>query len=354
MSGILFLTVHRPKRSPSQRFRFEQYIPYFEKNGLKCEHYFLLDEKGDKTFYSKGNMFGKLMLAIKSFFKLLALMPEIKKYDFVFVQRECFMLGTAYFEKRISRQTKLIYDFDDSIWLLDVSDANKKFAWLKNPDKTSKIISVSNTVVAGNNYLAEYAKQFNKNVRIIPTTVEVERYLRDRNENKKAICIGWSGSLTTIKHFQLAVPILLKLKQKYGPKISFKVIGEENYVNEELEIKGTKWTLESEIKELAELDIGIMPLRDDQWSKGKCGLKGLQYMALGIPAIMSPVGVNTEIVQDGENGFLADSEKEWIEKLSRLIESEELRNKLGRAGQQTVKEKYSVESQKDNYLSLFR
>ena len=355
MPKILFLTVHRPNRSPSQRFRFEQYLPFLKEEGFDYLHFFLLDEKGDKTFYTKGKIVAKLFLAIKSAFKLFKLIGKANDYDFIFIQRECFMLGTSYFEKRFSKtRAKLIYDFDDSIWLLDVSNANKAFAWLKNPDKTSKIISYSNTVVAGNEYLGNYAKQFNKNVKVIPTTINTNEYSKKELKSTDKICIGWSGSLTTIKHFEHAVPCLIKLKQKFGGKIVFKVIGDSTYVNEALNIKGTGWKSETEVEELSALDIGIMPLPDDKWAQGKCGLKGLQYMALEIPTIMSPVGVNTDIIRDGENGFLANAEGEWIEKISRLIESKDLRIKIGRAGRETVEKRFSIQSQKNNFLALFK
>ena len=124
-------------------------------------------------------------------------------------------------------------------------------------------------------------------------------------------------------------------------------------MNEELGIKGIGWNKEDEIKELSSFDIGIMPLPNDEWSSGKCGLKGLQYMALSIPTVMSPVGVNNEIIKDGENGVLADTKEEWVERISLLIDSRELREKMGAAARKTVVEKYSTESQKEVYLNSF-
>src|SRR5258705_12517965 len=128
-----------------------------------------------------------------------------------------------------------------------------------------------------------------------------------------------------------------------------KRMGDSRYINNELGIKGVPWKKDDELKELNEIDIGIMPLSDSEWAKGKCGLKGLQYMALGIPTIMSPVGVNTEIIEDGVNGFLASGTNEWVNKLSRLIESEQLRRQLGIASCKTVEDKYSVKSQQHVY-----
>jgi glycosyltransferase involved in cell wall biosynthesis len=166
------------------------------------------------------------------------------------------------------------------------------------------------------------------------------------------ICIGWTGTTTTIKHFEIAIPVLLRLKEKYNTQIYFKVIGENEYTNEDLEIKGTQWSLNTEIEDLSELDIGIMPLPNDQWTQGKCGFKGLQYMSLEIPTIMSPVGVNTEIIENGVNGFLAKTEEEWLTTISMLIESSELRSIIGAAGRKTIIKNYSVEANKQKYLDL--
>jgi glycosyltransferase involved in cell wall biosynthesis len=354
MPKILFLTVHRPDRSPSQRFRFEQYIPYLKENGFQCDWSFLLNEYDDAFFYKKGHYLKKVIIVLKSLFKRLSELKHIRQYDIVFIQRECFMLGTAYFEKMYAKKgVKVIFDFDDSIWLQNVSEANKMFAWLKNPQKTASIIAISDLVIAGNAYLKNYAINFNKNVIVIPTTIDTDEYKRKEKVKSDKVVIGWSGSITTIQHFEYAINVLKILKRKYADKIEIKVIGDAHYANEELGIKGIGWNKKTEIDDLCLFDIGIMPLPDDEWAKGKCGLKGLQYMALEIPTVMSPVGVNSEIIQDGENGFLASAEKEWVEKLSLLIESAELREKLGKAGRKTIVEHYSVAANKHKYLQAF-
>lgn len=353
MKKVLFLTIHRPNRSPSQRFRFEQYIPYLKEQGVECNHSYLLNEKDDIIFYSKGNLLKKFLIVFKSFIKRIKELKTINQYDIIFIQRECFMLGTSYFERKIAQRKKhIVFDFDDSIWLQNVSEANKTFVWLKNPKKTAQIITFAKTVIAGNQYLADYALKFNENVTIIPTTINTKKYKKIKVPKSNKIVIGWSGSITTIQHFEYAIYFLIKLKNKFGAQIEFKVIGDANYVNEELSIKGLPWNKQTEIEDLSTFDIGIMPLPDDEWAKGKCGLKGLQYMALEIPTIMSPVGVNTEIIQDGVNGFLASTEEEWLSKLGLLIQSEELRKKLGKAGRQTIIERYSIEANKDKYLAL--
>ncbi len=352
---VLFVAPHRKGRSPGQRFRFEQYIAYLEQNNFECEYSFLLNEVDDKVFYAKGKFARKIVISIKCLFIRIKDLLRANRYDVIFIFREAYFFGNTFIEYLLSKsRAKLIFDFDDAIWNLDISEGNKSFHWLKKPKKTATIISYCDVVFAGNKYLSNYAQQFNENVGIIPTTINTEEYtFKHVKKSQPGICIGWSGSITTIKHFEYAIPFLQKIKEKYADKVYFKVIGDQTYRNNDLNIVGLSWKADNEISDLCEIDIGIMPLPNDEWSKGKCGLKGLQYMALNIPTIMSPVGVNTNIIRDGINGFLASTDEEWVEKLSMLIESTELRKKIGDAGCTTVKENYSTNSLKERYINLF-
>ncbi len=275
-------------------------------------------------------------------------------YDIIFIFREALMTRSIFFEKQFAKsRAKMVFDFDDAIWKNDTSNANKLFAWMKNPEKIAKTIALCDLVFAGNNYLADYAKQYNQKVVIVPTTIDTDEYVRVSCPPKDYITIGWSGSITTIKHFELALPFLREIKKKYGHKVRIKVIGDERYKNDELDIQGIAWTKESEVRELSDIDIGIMPLPNDEWARGKCGLKGLQYMALEIPTLMSPVGVNTEIIHHGENGYLPTTNEDWVLCISALIDQPELRHKLGSAARQTVVDKYSIQANKELYLRYF-
>lgn len=352
--NILFVGLHRPNRTPSQRFRFEQYVDFLNQSGFNCVHKFLLNEKDDKVYYSSGKFISKAIILFKS---IIFLLKESSKnsYDTVFVQREAFMLGTAFFEKRFAKRAKLIYDLDDSIWMHQTGEikSNNRFLYfLKNPNKTKTIIGVSDVVFAGNQYIADFALKHNPNVVIIPTTIDTDIYTPCTNKDKEAVCVGWSGSFSTIIHFTHVIPALLQIKKKYQNRVRFKVIGDGTYSNPELDIQGIPWSMANELQELCEIHIGLMPLPDDDWTKGKCGLKGLQYMALEIPCIMSPVGVNSEIIQDGTNGFLATSEDEWVSRISILIENPDLRTQMGISGRITVVEAYSVQTYKSKYIEL--
>jgi glycosyltransferase involved in cell wall biosynthesis len=351
---VLIITAHRKDRAPNQRFRFEQYLDYLKDHGFDCEVSNLINEQDDRIFYKPGHLFNKGLIVLKAALKRTMDVINRNKFDIIFICREGFLTGTTFFESMLRRsKAKIVYDFDDAIWHFDVSEANKNMGWLKNPGKTAKLISLADIVFAGNQYLADYAKRHNDSVVIIPTTIDTEEYKPVNHSGNEKVCIGWSGSITTIRHFEVAVPVFKKLKAKFGDKIFFKVIGDGSYRNEELGIVGDPWKKETELAELAKIDIGIMPLPNDEWAKGKCGLKGLQYMALNIATVMSPVGVNTEIIQDGENGFLADTEEEWVDKLSILVEDAVLRRKVADNGRRTVEEKFSVKSQQARYLHYF-
>jgi glycosyltransferase involved in cell wall biosynthesis len=360
---ILYIVAHRLGRSPGQRFRFEQYLDYLSQNGFEYEISNFLDEKDDKTFYSDGKYLQKLWIMLKSIKHRFNDVRRASEFDIVFIYRDAIMIGWTYFEKRFhASKAKVIYDFDDAIWYNDTSKGNINLEWLKKPSKINTIIRLSDIIFAGNAYLADYAKQFNDNVKVIPTTIDTDYYIKSQIPNpkfqinskfEKQICIGWTGSQTTLKHLQLAIPFLKKLKDKYGDRIRFKIIADVPIKSELIDLEFCKWKKDTEIEDLSEIDIGIMPLPDNKWTKGKCGFKGLQYMALEIPAVVSPVGVNNEIIDEGINGFLPKTDDEWTSILSSLIESEELRERIGKNGRKTVIERYSVLSLKDKYLNYF-
>ncbi|MBK9285879.1 MAG: glycosyltransferase [Sphingobacteriaceae bacterium] len=356
MPQVLILCALRPKRSPSQRYRFEQYLPFLESQGFNFTWSYLLNEQDDLLFYSAGNSITKSKIIFNSILQRKKDVNNFHRYDIIFIQREANFLGNSKFEKKAFESgAKVIFDFDDSIWLTDTSPGNKKWAWLKKPEKFFDNIKYAHLVIAGNKYLAEKAKSHNPNTRIIPTTVDCHIHKpMPELRYKEKICIGWSGSISTIKHFETLIPILKKLKQEFNDQIYFKIIAQTKYSHPELEIESVIWKEENEVQELNAIDIGLMPLPDNDWAKGKCGLKGLTYMACGVATIMSNVGVNSEIIQNNVNGILIGDEKDWYKQLSALIQNKSLRQKLGEAGRQTVLEKYSVQANQEKYLSAFK
>ena len=353
---ILFVSAHPRGFAPSQRFRFEQYVDFLGEHGFETTFSPIVRPAEYPLLYAPGNVVRKAQIFARGLAQRLWQSMRGIDADVVIVQREAIQLGTTVFESAVARsRAKLVFDFDDAIWLADSSPANRRMSWLKRPSKVPRLIGFADQVWAGNAYLANYARRFNCDVELVPTTVDTERHrpLTPRNGDGR-VCLGWTGSPSTLKHFDLVVPLLARLRDRYGDRISFKVIGDGTYREESLGIRGTPWREESEIEDLSAIDIGLMPLPDDEWAKGKCGLKALQFMAMELPVVSSPVGVNTEIISDGVNGFLAAADDEWFERLSALIESPEKRRSIGRAARETVVARYSVASQRDRYLSLLR
>lgn len=201
MPSILIIADHRLNRSPSQRYRFEQYLDFFKANGFDWELSEIITENDDAVFYHPGNYFKKAMIMLRSLMIRLKDLRRAKKFDIVFIQREALLLGSSYFEKQFYKRSKVVFDFDDSIWLLDTSPENKKFEFLKNPDKTKVNIQHAHKVIAGNSFLANYARQFNPNTVVIPTTIDTDFHKPFGSLKPSGkVVIGWSGSISTIKH----------------------------------------------------------------------------------------------------------------------------------------------------------
>lgn len=356
MPSVLFIASHRPGRSPSQRYRFEQFVPYWEKHGVTVRYAWIIDEADDKVFYSPGRLLDKARIFRKSLRLRREHVRMAQDHDLVFVQREALMTGSIRFERALAATGKpLIYDFDDAIWRMDVSEGNRKLRWLKDPAKTPRIIGLATHVIAGNAFLADYAKQHNGHVEVIPTVIDTERYMpmdaAKRSDGK--VVIGWTGSLTSTPHLMTAVPMLLKLQEEFRGRIVFRFISDRPVIIPGLEVEQITWNAASEPEDLAPIDIGIMPLPDTEWSRGKCGFKGLQYMGMAKAVVLARVGVNATIVRDGENGFLAGSDEEWLAKLRLLVNDADLRRRLGAEARRTVEQAYSTVAWRDRYLELF-
>lgn len=353
---VLFVVPYPINTAPCQRFRFEQYLDIFKREGIYFTVAPFISLPLHKIIYKKGMYFKKTFYIFYCFLKRFLTLLRSFKYDTIFIHREACPFGITLFESFFKLTgKKIIYDFDDAIYLPNVSKANRIARLFKNENKTKKIIALSNVVITGNGYLKDYASRFNKNVIVIATTIDTDKYILIKKPRLKdtPLCVGWSGSYTTVQHFMLLRDVLAKIAARFNIRI--KVIGAPS----DFSLNGValivkEWDIKKEVEELSTFDIGVMPLPDDEWGRGKCGLKALQYMALGIPVVCSPVGVNKEIIEDRVNGFLASSDEEWIEKISRLVEHPELREKMGMAGRITVEEKFSVKRNAPMYFEVIK
>jgi len=339
--------------APSQRFRFEQYLDANELSG----------EFKIRSFYSKEGMkalYGsKLSLKVLHlFFSFLARFYHVLEalfYKKVFIHRELAPIGPPFFEWILKVFGKeIIYDFDDAIWLSNVSEVNRKFDFTKAYWKVKYIIKYAKLVTVGNKYLANYVLKFNDQVKILPSSVDMlntHKYIKqDFNSNK--VIIGWTGSHTTAEKYLPQIRnVIQKLSLEYS--IVFRVISNQKPEIDLNCLDYVEWNPESEIEDLLTFDIGLMPLGDLEWEKGKCSFKAIQYMSLGIATVLSPYGNNKEVVTDELDGLFAENEKDWYKHIEKLILDTDLRKKLGLNAVNTIREKYSLEAHQDFYNELF-
>lgn len=340
--------------SPGQRFRIEQWEPILREGGVEITYAPFENDELRSVLYKGGQVMTKISAVTRNMMRRRDELSKAADYDLVYIFREAAILGPPWFERKIARSgVPIVFDFDDAVFVSYKSPSNGYLSYLKFPAKIAEICKLSKHVMAGNEYLADYARQTNANVTIIPTTIDTDKYqYLERPAGPEIITIGWSGSFSTIQHLDTVRDVLQDLAK--DETFRLRVIGTPAYDLPGVDVEAVQWRSDTEIDDLQKIDIGLMPLPDENWTKGKCGLKALQYMALGIPTICSPVGVNSTIIQDGVNGFLAGDKAEWIEKIKRLIHSAELRRELGRAGRETVENEYSAKAIAPKVLEVFR
>ena len=338
----------------SQRFRFEQYIPFLEANDISIDQHSFLTRWGWSIIYKKGYGLFKVWATLLGFFRRFLCLFSLWRYDLIMIHREAGPIGPPIIEWWIARVAKkrILYDFDDAIWINNTS--NSWIYWIKSPWKTNLICKWSTIIFVGNQYLADFAAQHNENVIIIPTTIDTNHrhnITKDHEKNKKskAICIGWTGSHSTLPYLKGVEGALKKIQHKHNVRV--KIIADKAPNDLTIPFDFDVWSLGREINQLLDIDIGIMPLPNENWAKGKCAFKALQYLSLGIPCVASPVGVNKKVVLTNKTGLLAESENEWVGALEKLLLDNALRSRLGRAGREHVVQNFSVQGQRDLFVS---
>ncbi|MDY7103279.1 MAG: glycosyltransferase family 4 protein [Actinomycetota bacterium] len=346
--------MHRPNRAPAQRFRFEQYLPALDDAGIEHRQTFFIDARGDERFYAAGSALDKVAVVAAGHARRAVEVARGDREDVVFVQREAAVGPGTWWERLLARGRRLVYDFDDAIWIRDVSEANRRYARLKPTGKVEKLAGEADLVLAGNEYLASYARRFSDRVAVFPTTIDTDRYRPRPPTDDERVVIGWSGSRSTLAHLRTVLPALEAVHRRYGDRVRFEVVGDQPLEGTGLPVDFVRWTPDGEVDALHRFDIGIMPLPDNEWTQGKCGCKGLQYMGCAIPAVVSPVGVNRDIVTDGDNGMWATTTDEWVDRLGALVEDADLRARVGAAGRRTVVEHYSVAATAPTFVGYLR
>jgi glycosyltransferase involved in cell wall biosynthesis len=328
--------------TPSQRFRIEQWLPYLEEQGISVELKPFISSRMMQKLHQPGGLAAKAAGMIEAFARRTLEVASIGKYDVILIHRAACLAGPAALERLITILRKpIIFDFDDAIYLPNTSQANRSFGWLKFPGKTAALCRLSSHVVAGSNHLAEFARRHNPRVTVVPTSIDTDLYQPvARNGQSKRIVIGWTGSSTSQTHLEMFADVLRELAARRDVEIRVQSNRQPNLQG--VPFVWRPWSPETEVEELTHFDIGIKPMPDDLWSRGKCPMKEIQYMSMGIPTVCSAVGASREIIKHGKNGFLASNREEWLNYLQTLIDDPKLREFIGAAGRQTVEEQYSM------------
>jgi len=352
--NVLFVLPY-PVEAPSSRYRVYQYLPYLRANGINPTVSRFIDSSDFfRRLYQPGAVAYKAAYFIGQSLRRLLDLTRVRRFDAIFIQREALPVGPALFERIAAKLgSPIIFDFDDAIYLPRSSKANRWVSWLKQPEKTAEIIRHSQQVIVGNRILQEYACQHSQRVTIIPSSVDMERYTM-RNSRQAAgahVTIGWVGSGTNLDYLEALAPALRALQATDQVKVS--IIGGT------VDLPGVDatcrpWQLDREIADLHSFDIGIMPLTDDPWTRGKGGFKAIQYMGVGLPVVASPVGINTELITNGVSGFLATTPDDWQQALATLVGDATLRRQFGEAGRATVAAGYSTQVNAPKLLEVIR
>lgn len=323
------LALIQGKEIAASRYRILQYLPYLRENGV-----FTYVLEFPSTLKEYADLYMKL-----------------DSYDCIFVQRKRFHFPFLELFRRNAK--RIIYDLDDAVMYKN-SLAGSPYSRTRER-RFEKMARSCDAIIAGNSFLMEQSLPYNPNVTVIPTSIPSEKYsLKDYSRTGDIVTIGWIGDHGSIHYLEAMKDILDEVAERHPGKIELKIICDVFFDCRIMPVRKVRWSSETEVAELKDCDIGIMPLKDDLWSRGKCGLKILQYFGVGIPVVCTPVGVNRDIIIPGENGYWASNRNEWVESISRLVSDAEQRKKLGLAGRRTLEEGYTLESNSARLLNLIR
>lgn len=334
-----------PEEGAGCRFRISQYIPYLRDAGFDVTVSPFYSKEYFDFVYQPGNYLRKVTGLAALTLRRIDELFSVRNYDLVFLYREAIPIGPPFIERAIARSgVPIVYDFDDAIFLPAVSEANKAVSFLKDPGRVARILSVSEHVTVGNEFLAAYARKFNPRVTVIPTAVDTTKFVprgaTPQDAGRKPI-VGWIGSPTTFRYLESIKDLLAQVSARHP--FTLKVSGAGRAVDfPGVDVQVAPWSMAGEVSLFNTCDVGVYPLTDDEWSKGKCGFKAIQCMACGVPVVAAAVGVNREIIVDGENSFLASNPSEWTEKLGRLLSDQPLRARMAEAGRRTIEDRYSL------------
>jgi glycosyltransferase involved in cell wall biosynthesis len=332
---------------PSCRYRVFQFLDHIHESPARFQYKTISTPQKSATRHYPRFLRGVMHAIELVKFYLLILYYCIRWADKAFIQKT--VLPKIVMELVIKSKTPFIYDFDDAIYVPFSTTKSSKKSRIKN-NALAFLLKNAETVIAGNQVLQEYALRFRSECEVIPTVIDLQKYSVQKDYHSFNYSIGWIGTSQNLVFLnQIAQPLRV-LRQEF-PQLKLLVICDKPYELDDIVIN-KPWGKETEISDMLLMDIGIMPLSDDEWTRGKCSFKAIQYMALGIPAIASPVGMNMEVIKNGVNGYLADTEEEWIIKLRNTICNQSLRQTFSLLGREQVETKYSLQAWLDRWFQI--
>lgn len=337
------------RKGASSRVRFEQFMPELEAVGINVQLAPLLrDEYLERLYARQGKSFRQIAVDYAS---RLALLLRVRQFDLLWIEKELFPDLPAWFEQILGYiGVTYVVDFDDAIFHNYDLSANPWRRLLAK--KIDKVMQGAALVVCGNQYLADRAVAAGANrVEVIPTVIDLKRYTVRSSASGETLVVGWAGSAATVKYLDMATPALKALTAEYS--VQLRVIGAD-FSAPGIDVDCRQWKENDEVRQIQEFDIGIMPLTDSPWERGKCGYKLIQYMACGVPVIASPVGVNATIVEDGVSGYLASNQKAWLDAFRGLASDSGRRVAFGTRGRKLVEEYYCLQVTAPRLAALFK
>lgn len=344
---VLFATQYG-MLAASSRTRVFQYLPYLQAQGIEAQVITVLPDRslGGSQLQVTHSPWSKLRYYLWAAWRTLGCGLRVwwmaRDAEVLFIQKIIFPLPVRWLLRW--RRPPVVYDFDDAIFTTEVRRQHWLAAWKqrRNAAGLPAMLRLADHVLVENEYTAAFAANCCPQVSTITGPIDTRRYTGGEPAARDEVVLGWIGSATTLPYLQLIRVPLARLGRRF-PQLRLRVIGAAAVELEGLPVEACAWSLEGEVEELRRFDIGLMPVPDDPWTRGKGGYKLLQYMATGLPVVTSPVGINCRIVRDGETGFWASTPEEWEERLARLIADPALRRQMGQRGRAAMEADYALE-----------
>lgn len=332
------------------RYRIDSFVRLLERDGHACVVCVPASIALKERLYEASGRVGKLLFLFLVLFRRLLQLRHVLGADAVFFRGPVFPYGPPLLERIIHAINPwLIMDLDDAIWERPAF-VTSPFVRFMDFNWTSKMARLCHHAIVGNPVIQHYVEEAGCPATIIPTCIDMDvHYQKDYTSSEgRPVVLGWTGLSDNLGYLDRIAPVIASLSKRYP--LELMVSTGKSYYFPGISIRNRLWRLEEEIAYLTEADIGLMPLEDTPRARGKCAFKALQYMGVGTPVVLSPVGMNAEIVEDGVTGFLADTEAAWYDKLERLILDASLRERMGRAARRVVEQHYSITA----YYPIFK